>query len=538
VRPRRPCPFCGTLQTHLSRHVIGKHKQEKSVSEILSLPKEQQIKQLSSLKKQGIVAHNKKLLADDNPSLLRERRSKTGHGNNNLKICGRCKGVFGRKYIWRHRKVCAGDSARQDMSLPSLKASAMCNSTISIDSNFHQQVVSKLRDDECGLLVRGDRLIMHVGLHYYRTSPKKDRKLVMTHMRRLGCLLLQFRAVCNNCQLHAEDLLSKGNFTKLTEVLDAMCVSDVGEKHNLKLALGYLLKKAAKVLQGLYLIDGDDEKYEEVAKFQKLLEFHFGELFGEALYKADKRRQEKLRKPRELPLESDLRVLRKHCRKVMAQLTGDEYKLLEPKEFAQLRAAVVTRLTVFNARRGSEPARMTIADWETGEHGDWIDPQTVHHIDDEERQLLKRMKLVYMEGKGTKDMIPVIVPEECVGPIRRLISERPNCGIHERNPYLFPYGQNSKDHVVGWHEMRRVCLEANVAQPNLVTANRVRHRAATIHAASEYSDKDKEAFFKHMGHSKDMDAKVYQCPLGLTEVCTVGKYLEELDSGSLQQRKG
>ena len=36
-------------------------------------------------------------------------------------------------------------------------------------------------------------------------------------------------------------------------------------------------------------------------------------------------------------------------------------------------------------------------------------------------------------------------------------------GIHEQNPYLIPYGQQSKDHIVGWQEIQRVCLEANVS---------------------------------------------------------------------------
>jgi len=125
-----------------------------------------------------------------------------------------------------------------------------------------------------------------------------------------------------------------------------------------------------------------------------------------------------------------------------------------------------------------------------------------------------------------------------VKPIRRLIAERNNCGVHSDNKYVFPYGQQSQDHVVGWHEIRKMCLEAKVAQPHLVTANRVRHRAATIHATADYSEKEKEAFYKHMGHSKDIDAKVYQCPLGVTEVCKVGKYFVDLDSGTLQHGKG
>ena len=501
MRPARPCPFCKTMQTHLSRHILAKHKSEEEVNKILSLPEEQKVKKLSLLRKKGIFEHNKVVVGDDgNNNLLRERKGKSDSGGEcdgaeekSLKICGKYKGVFGRWYIWRHRKVCTGNSVMHDVSLPSFCASSKCESDIPLEGNFYKEVIAKLRDDKCGLLIRSDKLVMHVGLHYYRTSPKKDRKLVMTHMRRLGCLLSQFQSVAGNENLKAEDMINRKNFAILTQALEDCCSADDGDvKHNLKLALGYLLKKTAHVLQGLCLIDGSDARYEEAGKFKQVLEFHWGELFGEAVYKADKRRQEKLRKPRELPLEDDLQVLRAHCQKVMSELTADEYHILDHREFGRLRAALVTRLTIFNARRGSEPARMTLTDWETGERGEWIDPQTMHHVADEERELLNRMKLVYMEGKGTKDMVPVIVPEECLSAIRRLIAERHNCGIHAENKYVFPYGQQSTEHVIGWHEIRKMSLEANVAQPNLVTANRVRHRAATIHAASDYSEKEKK----------------------------------------------
>ena len=286
-------------------------------------------------------------------------------------------------------------------------------------------------------------------------------------------------------------------------------------------------------MQGLWLIDGNDSQYEEVGKFTRLLEHHWWQLFSEAVYKADKRRQEKLRKPRELPLEDDLSTLRRHCQEVIQELTQCQYRIFDAKVFGHLRAAIVTRLTVFNARRGSEPAGMELTDWQAGENGEWIDPQTIHHVTTEEEQLLRRLKLVYQAGKGTKDMIPVLVPEDCVVGIRRLIEEGEHCGISSHNKYVFPYCQGSLDHVIGWHEIRRMSLEAKVAQPELITANRVRHRAATVHASLDVGESDRDAFFKHMGHSKEMDTRVYQCPLGVTEVCRVGKYLEDLETGKV-----
>ena len=41
-------------------------------------------------------------------------------------------------------------------------------------------------------------------------------------------------------------------------------------------------KKSGQVLQGIYLTEKEDDKYEEVGRFQKVLEYHWGELFGDA----------------------------------------------------------------------------------------------------------------------------------------------------------------------------------------------------------------------------------------------------------------
>jgi len=69
--------------------------------------------------------------------------------------------------------------------------------------------------------------------------------------------------------------------------------------------------------------------------------------------------------------DDDLQTLWSHCQEVMSELTADEYHMLDHNtEFGCLSAAIVTRLTIFNAHRGNEPACMKTADWETGERGE------------------------------------------------------------------------------------------------------------------------------------------------------------------------
>ena len=93
---------------------------------------------------------------------------------------------------------------------------------------------------------------------------------------------------------------------------------------------------------------------------KKTIKGHWDEYFGTAMYACEKRRQENLRRPSELPVETDLTLVRNYCISQMNEMVSDQYRKFSVTEFNRLRAVVVTRLTVFNARRGGEPARLKL----------------------------------------------------------------------------------------------------------------------------------------------------------------------------------
>jgi len=45
----------------------------------------------------------------------------------------------------------------------------------------------------------------------------------------------------------------------------------------------------------------------------------------------------------------------------IAELTSDEYRVWISADYCELRDLVLSRLTLFNARRGGEPARLTLS---------------------------------------------------------------------------------------------------------------------------------------------------------------------------------
>lgn len=73
----------------------------------------------------------------------------------------------------------------------------------------------------------------------------------------------------------------------------------------MKIAYYYLQKKMAKIVKVTYLEKNEDHKAAEVVKFTDVLALNHNIIFGDALYKINKTRQTKLRRPENLPREED-----------------------------------------------------------------------------------------------------------------------------------------------------------------------------------------------------------------------------------------
>lgn len=71
--------------------------------------------------------------------------------------------------------------------------------------------------------------------------------------------------------------------------------------------------------------------------------------------------------------------------------------------------------------------------------------------------------------------------------------------------------------------MNEICVAAGVASGKRLTATKMRHRASTLFALQDVTESECSAFYKHMGHGKDINTSVYQYPLRINEICKVGK---------------
>ena len=130
-------------------------------------------------------------------------------------------------------------------------------------------------------------------------------------------------------------MLGREQFTDRKQAILNMSNND--DKPTLKVAVGFLLKSAAKNMKGTYLVEGNDQKAKDMDTFLAILDLEWSCLFNKALWKIDERKQEHLRRPRQLPLEDDVEKINTWMTREIDRLLN-QYTICGQFEYNRLRA--------------------------------------------------------------------------------------------------------------------------------------------------------------------------------------------------------
>ena len=540
-KPSRPCPFCNISQAQLKRHILTKHNKESLVVPILSMNHSDQNRHIDMLRKQAIRNYNMALLKSGEKSFMRERRI-VGEGEDLPLMCSGCKGFFARKYKARHQLVCP--AAGTNLMVP----------MVSVDLEGHYEsfssgfkgLLNTLYSDNIGNYVKSDQIILMIGARSYGSlKRKKDkvtetRRAVRARMRLIARLYLCFQGIYNNqsevllndALCNAADMYRREMITILGEAINSISekhdedldhLSVTAQKSGLKVSILNLLKLTGKYLTGYFLVKDDDKRSQRVVDFLKVLKLYEEELFGDAYYDLNHRKNVNLRKPINLPNNDDVQLLIEECNKIMTSI--DVYT--HPSEsFATIRSATATCLIIFGARRGGEPVRLQLYQWAEALNGEWIDKE-----DKPVEFNSETMFITYQTGKGGNHLVPVLFPYECVKAMQHLTKKeiRRNAGVADGNNYIFASTKKSMSHASGWHCINDVLVRLH--KKGAINATSNRHRIATILAKLELSEKEKQLIYNHFGHSERINKDVYQATPGSSQLKTTGEKLMNIHKG-------
>jgi len=355
----------------------------------------------------------------------------------------------------------------------------------------------------------------------------------MADMRRIALLFLEFKKL-HPSSSETSEMLERKNFEYFTRAVHSYTQTEQKDvKAGLKTALYYLIKKFACIVKASYLMKNHDETAAEIDRFLDVFALNKKLIFGDATYILNKNRQVNLRRPQSLPSEQDVTKLKTYTLNRISSL-DKTYEMWDIHSYSELRDLTVSRLTLFNARRGGEPARLLLSEWKDADNDNWLrrsGPQSADsESGDSELQMFHDMKITYQSGKGNNHLVPVLIPSDLMKAMKILsdISVREMSGVRSNNIYMFASTQ-SDSHVSGWHAVNRVCTAAQIDNPDRMTATKMRHRVSTLYAGLDVSENDRTLFYKHMGHSSAINANVYQTPLAEAEITHVGMHLKSMD---------
>ncbi|XP_065652453.1 uncharacterized protein LOC136079814 [Hydra vulgaris] len=254
-------------------------------------------------------------------------------------------------------------------------------------------------------------------------------------------------------------------------------------------------------------------------------------IFGDTTYQLNKNKNIKLRKPSELPDDDDIFVFRSHILKRMKELTAEFFEFFDTSSYVKLRDCACARLTMLNGRRGGEPARLLINEFNQAVNDSWIDKQRLSNLDDLEQSLVDHLKITYMCGKGNNHLVPIIIPPDTMPSLKKLADPIvcKEVDILQSNAFLFAITKQSEGYTSGWHSVHNIISVLSLKKPENIKATSNRHRVSTLFSNLDLPKKDRELFYKHMGHSAAINEGTYQVPPALMEITKVGKHLLDFD---------
>ena len=223
----------------------------------------------------------------------------------------------------------------------------------------------------------------------------------------------------------------------------------------------------------------------------------------------------------------------------LCQLDSTERFL--PQDYRQLLKITLSRVMSFNARRGSEVSRLTLAQWEGVEDDRWKRRFDIDQLDNVvEKKLAERMRLCYVEGKKKKGkrsaLVPILFTDESVVSIRILIKRQSMVNLSAENEFVFGCGEL---YLRGWDTLQAVTKQIDgIIKPHLITPTRTRKLLATILQLMDMTEAELTWVTNHMGHTKDVHFAWYRKEDATIELTKIANILTAVDAGeSLKNKK-
>jgi hypothetical protein len=550
---RHACYYCPSLLTNIWRHYQLQHSTEDEVQQIMTVRVGEQKPRINKLRMLGDYFHNVQVLSQKSGQLIVVRRpsgKKTVSYEDFLPCLG-CKGFFFRKEMWRHCKTCEfRHKSLQQPETSCQKEGLMLIApvwyTAGTVSPTLAAVLSSMESDNISLAAKNDIIILNYGGFVAQNCTASQYTYVSQRMRQLARLLIQLRDDNHTPDAHMSSFLKPEMFdTVVAAVLKVSkyveCTKTESAKltvPSLALKLGYALRKCCTVLVNKALREKNDALERDAESFIRIYDSEWNVRVSSIALKT--MTYDKRNKPELIPITADLVKIKQYLESAIAELSDRLCAEPNVDNYVNLVDCTLSRIILFNKRRGGEVGRMTLAAYEKVRDANAVMPSGLDDIaktlSRAEQQLCSRLRLVEIAGKNNQT-VPVLLTPDAIHGIDAIIASREGVGISPQNLFIFARcsGLNNVDPFVA---IRKVAECSGVARPELIRGTKLRKYMATVSQVLDMRPNELSLLCRHMGHSIHVHEEFYRLPSHTLELAKVSKLLIAVEGGDLTELAG
>jgi hypothetical protein len=407
-------------------------------------------------------------------------------------------------------------------------------------------VIALMTSDQIALVAKNDCIILTFGGLVAQNCTAVQYTYVSQRMRQLARLLIELR---DHTQLPDADLssfLKPESFDIVVAAVLKVCKYVQCSKTepaklkvpSLALKLGHAVRRCCILLVNKALREKNTAVESDAESFIRIFDSEWR--FRVSTVALKTLTNEKRNKQDLIPLTEDLVKIKAYLESAITELSDRLCAEPNTKNYVNLVDCVVSRIILFNKRRGGEVARMTREHYEELRNPTAVRASGLDDISKTlsrtEQELCSRLKLIEIAGKRNQT-VPVLLTQDVVKGIDSILANRAAVGIDPSNLFVFARcsGLNS---VNPFEALRKVAECSGAKQPELVRSTKLRKYVATVSQVLDMQPSELSLLCRHMGHSVHVHEQFYRLPSHILELAKVSKLLIAVEGGDLAQLNG
>ncbi|CAK6976189.1 uncharacterized protein LOC117812108 isoform X2, partial [Scomber scombrus] len=541
------CFYCKKEVQKMSRHLERMHNDEMDVAKAFSFPKNSKDRRLALdlIRNKGNFQHNTDILENKKGKLIPFKQPKKKTEAQKFLHCVYCFGLFTKRSMWRHFRVCnfkpQDETRDKGKGKGKTRVQALCAFAEPAPPGFsdaYWKFLNNMNQDKIAIAVKKDRFILEYGYRLFKKNERviSQHQYVRQKLRELGRLMLAAKKVAPVNTI--KELIKPENYSHV--VTAARCLAGFNDETgkykcpSLARKVGHSLLALAmfKKSEGLKARDkGTVQDAEEFAQlYQESWKF---DIASQALIQLN---QSKWNSPQLLPFTQDVQSLHSQLSEKQQQHLHALKEEASPSNWKDLSKVTLAQVILFNRRREGEVSKMPLSVYMSRDLSETHEDINLA-LTELEQKLCKHFVRITIVGKRGRKVPVLLTPlmKECLD---TLVERRAECGVLTENGFLFAL-PHSVHHLRGSDCIRQLVHECSgIKNPRALTSTKLRKHIATLSTVLNLKNTELDQLADFLGHNIDVHRKHYRLPEGTLQLAKISKVLLALEQGKLGKYKG